>query len=498
MKLDVSCMRYLTKDDYRVLTAVEMGMRNHELVPVELITSIARLRHGGSHKILSKLLRYKLLAHDSKKYNGYRLSYLGFDILALRTLLSRGIIVSVGSQIGVGKESDIFEAQNEDGEEIVLKLHRLGRTSFRSVRKNRDYMAGKNKASWLYMSRLAAIKEYAFMEALHKHDFPTPVPIDQNRHVVVMSRVHGFPMAQIKSGNMAGAGEIFEKCVKIMIRLAECGLVHCDFNEFNIMTDEVGNLTMIDFPQMVSTGHQNAPELFDRDFNGLVKFFAMKMRFVPTQTVRLEDITSGEYRLDEEVRASGFEPEDDEALQAYLSAARCDEIVNDADGTDEVGDVPACADDSIMKKSISSPSVFTCQDADGTSAMIGGKSKSSISVPVNTTEVELESMRLAVESELGLGYEDNEDIGSLDGAVSGEDSAENEDDYDGRLKSVTPVMQLSLAEAQREHIRDQLRRSGRGRGRGRGGGGGGSSRNHTKKINLYGKKVKNQKLDTDF
>jgi hypothetical protein len=43
MKLDVSCMRYLTKEDFRVLTAVEMGMRNHELVPVELITSIAKV-----------------------------------------------------------------------------------------------------------------------------------------------------------------------------------------------------------------------------------------------------------------------------------------------------------------------------------------------------------------------------------------------------------------------------------------------------------------------
>ena len=28
MKLDVDVLRYLTKDDFRVLTAVEMGMRN--------------------------------------------------------------------------------------------------------------------------------------------------------------------------------------------------------------------------------------------------------------------------------------------------------------------------------------------------------------------------------------------------------------------------------------------------------------------------------------
>lgn len=201
MKLDVSSMRYLGKDEFRVLTAVEMGMKNHELVPVELIHSIAKLRNGGAHKILSTLLRHKLIAHNNQQYDGYRLSYLGFDILALKTLLSRGIIASVGSQIGIGKESDIFEAQNSEGEDLVIKVHRLGRTSFRAVRRQRDYMKGKTKASWLYMSRLAAIKEFAFMKALHEHGFPTPTPYDQNRHIVAMSRVSGFPMAQIKTGH---------------------------------------------------------------------------------------------------------------------------------------------------------------------------------------------------------------------------------------------------------------------------------------------------------
>ena len=52
---------------------------------------------------------------------------------------------------------DIFEAQDENGNEIVLKVHRLGRTSFRAVRRQRDYMQGKSKASWLFMSRLAGL-----------------------------------------------------------------------------------------------------------------------------------------------------------------------------------------------------------------------------------------------------------------------------------------------------------------------------------------------------
>lgn len=135
MKLDASVLRYLNKDDFRVLTAVETGMRNHDLVPTELIASIAGLRNGGITKILSTLLRYKLVYHENKIYSGYRLTYAGYDFLALRTLLKQNIISGIGRQIGVGKESDIYIVVNEEGEEMALKLQRLGRVSFRAIKK---------------------------------------------------------------------------------------------------------------------------------------------------------------------------------------------------------------------------------------------------------------------------------------------------------------------------------------------------------------------------
>lgn len=37
--------------------------------------------------------------------DGYRLTYGGYDYLALRTLSKRDSVLSVGNQIGVGKES---------------------------------------------------------------------------------------------------------------------------------------------------------------------------------------------------------------------------------------------------------------------------------------------------------------------------------------------------------------------------------------------------------
>lgn len=42
-------------------------MKNHEIVPVSLIASIASLRHGGSNKVLRELVKHKLLAYERTK-----------------------------------------------------------------------------------------------------------------------------------------------------------------------------------------------------------------------------------------------------------------------------------------------------------------------------------------------------------------------------------------------------------------------------------------------
>ena len=66
----------MSTDAFRVLTSIEMGMKNHDVVPVPLIVSLSNLRHGGVHKILSDLLRDKLIAHERKVYDGFRCSLM--------------------------------------------------------------------------------------------------------------------------------------------------------------------------------------------------------------------------------------------------------------------------------------------------------------------------------------------------------------------------------------------------------------------------------------
>ena len=44
----------------------------------------------------------------------------------------------------------------------------------------------------------------------------------------------------------------------LIVRFAHAGLIHGDFNEFNILIRDSGEPVVIDFPQMVSTSHENA------------------------------------------------------------------------------------------------------------------------------------------------------------------------------------------------------------------------------------------------
>jgi len=327
MKLDATVFRYMTKDEFRVLTAVEMGMRNHELVPVPLIESIAKITRGGTFKIIQNLLKHKLVAHETKAYDGYRLTYKGFDFLALRALCIRGSITGVGRRIGVGKESDVHACQGPNGETFALKLHRLGRISFRAVKSKRDYMQHRQHGSWMYMARLAALKEFAYMKALYDEDFPVPTPVDQNRHCVVMSMIDATCMYNIR--DMPRPQSVLEKLFRLLIRLGRAGIVHGDFNEFNLLIGKDLAVTLIDFPQIIHLTHPNAEEYFDRDVKSVCQWFKKKCDIEVLQRPSFKDILAEVEAdngtvlagLNAKLKASGVSKDDDNLLVAAHGAA---------------------------------------------------------------------------------------------------------------------------------------------------------------------------------
>ncbi|KAJ4489323.1 atypical/RIO/RIO2 protein kinase [Lentinula edodes] len=327
MKLDATDLRYVTGDEFRVLTAVEMGSKNHEVVPTSLITQISGLRNGGVNKIIGSLAKRNLVARvQNSRYDGYRLTYGGYDFLAMRALSKRDSMYSVGNQIGVGKESDIHIVADNEGKEMVLKLHRLGRISFRTIKQNRDYLGKRKSASWMYMSRLAAQKEWAFMKVLHEHGFPVPTPVDQARHCILMEFIDAYPLRQI--ADIPSPGKLYSSLMDIIVRFARAGLIHGDFNEFNILIRrETGEPVVIDFPQMVSTSHENAEWYFNRDVECIKTFFRRRFKYesalYPKFRRTLANEEGGEdFQLDVVVAASGFSRKDMKILEEYMDEVK--------------------------------------------------------------------------------------------------------------------------------------------------------------------------------
>lgn len=123
-------------------------------------------------------------------------------------------------------------------------------------------------------------------------------------------------MEWIKEEHVPG---LYARLMELIGELAELGLIHGDFNEFNLMlTRDENNLpvpVIIDFPQMVSVDHSEGRFYFERDVECLRVFFAKRFGFKnedgaiaePVWEEIMEKRALGDKkRLDVELRASGY------------------------------------------------------------------------------------------------------------------------------------------------------------------------------------------------
>lgn len=127
-----------------------------------------------------------------------------------------------------------------------------------------------------------------FQKALYDNGFPVPKPLDFNRHTVVMQLVQGYPLCQIH--DLTDVQQVFDDIMNLIVHLANYGLIHSDFNEFNLMLSDTDKITLIDFPQMVSTSHVNAEFYFDRDVQCIREFFKRRFSFESELYPKFSDI----------------------------------------------------------------------------------------------------------------------------------------------------------------------------------------------------------------
>jgi len=274
--------RLLEKNDFRILSITELRMKNHQYVPVEEILRSSRLRSDEVTYRIKKLCKGCILSRSSTDflgYEGYALTIFGYDALALRALVRSGAVEAIGKSLGVGKESDIYEALDSKRRRCAVKFHRLGRTSFRQTSRTRGYVADRYRVSWFYQSKLSAEKEYVSLKRLFSEGVSVPKPIAQNRHIVVMSLVAG---TELKYAEIRETKPILKEILRNVRRAyLKAVLVHSDLSEYNILIKEDGKILIIDWPQSVGVNHPNSSDYLRKDLSNVIDCFRRKAGLRP-------------------------------------------------------------------------------------------------------------------------------------------------------------------------------------------------------------------------
>ena len=238
------------------------------------------------------------------------------------------------------------------------------------------------------------------MRKLWEEGVPVPEPPATNRHAVDMELVDGFPLRQIKS--VPDPRGLYSELLSLIVKLAGYGLIHGDFNEFNILikevevegeeaegatavevepsTDDISGgqdeskrpneqqpiqspssvriklvPIIIDFPQMLSIDHPDAETYFDRDVACIKRFFERRFRFVSDETgptfedakraataaVRTDEngaVVGGMKRLDIEAEASGFSRKMAKELEGYMKDVGAEGVGKEGQGEGQEGD----------------------------------------------------------------------------------------------------------------------------------------------------------------
>jgi RIO kinase 2 len=272
----VGVYRELEPEYFKILQAIEEQMKNYEHAPIEAIHKQTKLAPQKVEYRLPILMKKELAQSWRGAYVGYSLTTAGYDTLAINALVEADVIEAFGKPLGVGKESDVYDALTPTKERVAIKFHRLGRTSFKQTKRKRDYTIKYSYTpDWHHQSRITAKKEYKALKLLHPKGVAVPKPIKQNRHVLVMSMIEGAEL-YLQTELQDPQATLTEILDNVRKAYKEAHIIHGDLSPYNIILQPNQHILIIDWPQSVTTKHATAKQLLKRDLKNVLTFFQRK------------------------------------------------------------------------------------------------------------------------------------------------------------------------------------------------------------------------------
>lgn len=290
MKLSMDGVWQITKDHTKILEAAESFVKSHAYVQVHMISNKSHIK-ANFNEYLRDLVKLKFIQNFGQTF---KLSLSGFDCLAINSLRKLGL-EAMGSQIGIGKESDIYIGKFK-GKDVAIKVHRLGRSSFVKI----DERNLKNEDNWFLANKESARIEAEFLKLFSSNLVPKYYAC--NRHMIVMEYLERYePLFNVTVENPAEVSRAMLEFLKI---LWEKGYAHGDFNEFNVMVSG-DKIKVIDFPQCIPVTDSRALSYLKRDIECVHKFFWKKNFHVCDDSIFNEIFEQNNIKID--VYRSGYE-----------------------------------------------------------------------------------------------------------------------------------------------------------------------------------------------
>ena len=272
----------LDEKDFDIVSTIEELMSTHNTVKIEDIAKIS----GYSLKYVNKKIGYLdkidiLSAHRIEdNYNNVELNYMGYDALALNELVKKNILQAIGSPIGIGKESNVFEGILLNENPCALKFHKIGKVRFKSTKRKREFFATNKNKSKLYESALNAKREVFALKRLAGL-IPVPQVYGYNRHLIAMELINGAELQNIQDLTDIEYQNLFFDLLMYVKTSVSFNIIHGDLSPFNILIgrkDGIIRPTIIDWPQFVELDHPNALDILINDINNIYTFFNKKIK----------------------------------------------------------------------------------------------------------------------------------------------------------------------------------------------------------------------------
>ncbi|WP_456370930.1 serine/threonine-protein kinase RIO2 [Geoglobus sp.] len=265
----VEVYRAIDRRDECVLNAIFENMWDFEYVPVHVFLRECGMSEEKIETILRRLAGMRIVENKYTEYLGSSFTFKGLSVYSLKRLVRRNVISMLGKIMGEGKESVVFNAMSERHGEVVVKFHRVGYPSFKKVKEKRDY----GTLHYTVLTVRSAKREFHALRRLYGH-VSVQKPVAWEGNAVVTELVDARELNRVK---LEDPEHVLEIIIEEVRKMYERGVVHGDLSQFNILVSEEG-LWIIDFPQSVDVGDENAEDYLRRDVHNVLSFFERTYR----------------------------------------------------------------------------------------------------------------------------------------------------------------------------------------------------------------------------